>query len=129
MVEAEPPHHLQFCGAVDAGDFDVLQFRELDGDRTDTAPGAIDQDSLTRSQRPIRKETLHGELAGLRERSRLLEGHTCGFRHQGAFGSTDILRKAAPAASAEDGQIAVDLVSHAKTLNAAAHRGDSSGDV
>ena len=41
VVEAEPPHHLQLYGAVDAGDLDVLQFRELDGDRTDPPPAPL----------------------------------------------------------------------------------------
>ena len=127
-VETETPHHFQFCGAVNSSDLDVLQFRQLDGDCTTPPPAPLIKIRWPARSGPFAKGLARraGRLGAARP---LARRSYVRVSRQGAFGRTDILRKAAPAPNAERRQIAVDLVSHAKTLNAAAHCGNPPGDV
>ena len=66
-----------FAGAADAGHVRAARLRDLDGERTDVARRAVDQDGVAWPDRPAvaEPESLDGEDRRVREGGRVLEGH------------------------------------------------------
>ena len=87
LVGAEGFHHLDVFGAADSGDVGSLGFGDLDGEGTDGAGGAIDEDSLSGLERACLVlnggvEALEGGDTGGGDGGGLLEIEVDGFEDE-----------------------------------------------
>src|SRR5207253_1367527 len=73
VVRAERPHEIDVPGAADAGDFGPEPLRDLNGEGSDAARGAVDRDPLPGLDSGLVAQTLQCGEAGDGCRRRLLE--------------------------------------------------------